>query len=207
MIELARVFASFHDATQCEAGLWLQTGPADAPPVLVASTANAPIPAAFPSINEGEQLVMSAAGDVLVGAVPGPRRAWLSLGPCARPEIDLRSFMGFLLPVITQYMQSAMEVEHAANELAERYEEINLLYTISEILGRTVALDEATSVILREVSETVGARRGSVLVHDRTTNTLRAVAALGVDLATVAPISVDDPCSVSARVFRTQHPV
>ena len=55
-------------------------------------------------------------------------------------DIDLRGFMSFLLPVITQYMQSAMEVEHAANELAERYEEINLLYTISEILGRTVHL-------------------------------------------------------------------
>ena len=72
--------------------------------------------------------------------------------------------MSFLLPVVTQYLQSALEVEHAANELAERYEEINLLYTISEILGRTVALDEAAKTILIEVSETVGARRASVLV-------------------------------------------
>ena len=77
--------------------------------------------------------------------------------------------MSFLLPVVTQYLQSALEVEHAANELAERYEEINLLYTISEILGRTVALDEAARTILIEVSETVGARRASVLVLDRAT--------------------------------------
>ena len=205
MTELTRVLSSFHDATHCEAGLWVQSGAVDSAPMLVASTANAPTPAAFPSLNEGEQLVMSAAGDVLVAAVSGPRRAWLSLGPCTRPEIDLRSFMSFLLPVITQYMQSAMEVEHAANELAERYEEINLLYTISEILGRTVALDEATSVILREVSETVGARRATVLVHDRDTKTLRAVAALGVPLDDVPPIDVEDLCSVSAKVFRTQH--
>ena len=115
--------------------------------------------------------------------------------------------MDFLLPVVTQYLQSALEVEHAANELAERYEEINLLYTISEILGRTVSLDEATKTILIEVSETVGARRASVLVHDPDSNTLRAVAALGVDLLTVPPIRLDDPCSVSARVFRTQHPM
>jgi sigma-B regulation protein RsbU (phosphoserine phosphatase) len=115
--------------------------------------------------------------------------------------------MSFLLPVVAQYLQSALEVEHAANELAERYEEINLLYTISEILGRTVALDEATKTILIEVSETVGARRASVLVFERATNTLRAAAALGVDPAAVPPISVDDPCSVSARVFRDQHPM
>jgi sigma-B regulation protein RsbU (phosphoserine phosphatase) len=144
---------------------------------------------------------------VVIAGVPGPRRAWLALGPCPERDVELQSFMAFLLPVVTQYLQSALEVEHAANELAERYEEINLLYTISEILGRTVALDEATKTILSEVSETVGARRASVLVHDRTTNTLKAVAALGVDLATVPSINVDDPCSVSARVFRTQHPM
>jgi len=139
--------------------------------------------------------------------VPGPRRAWLALGPCPAPDAGLLRFMEFLLPVVTQYLQSALEVEHAANELAERYEEINLLYTISEILGRTVSLDEATKTILIEVSETVGARRATVLVHDHESNTLKAVAARGVDLASVPPIELDDPCSVSARVFRTQHPI
>src|SRR5207248_1986628 len=151
--------------------------------------------------------VSTAGGDVLVAAVVGPRRAWLALGPCHAPGIDLAGYMSFLLPVVAQYLQSALEVEHAANELAERYEEINLLYTISEILGRTVALDEATKTILVEVSETVGARRASVLVFERATNTLRAAAALGVEPSAVPPIAVDDPCSVSARVFRDQHPM
>ena len=146
-------------------------------------------------------------GDVLIAGVPGPRRAWLALGPCPAADVGLTQFMEFLLPVVTQYLQSALEVEHAANELAERYEEINLLYTISEILGRTVSLDEATKTILIEVSETVGARRATVLVHDHESNTLRAVAARGVELTSVPPIELDDPCSVSAHVFRTQHPI
>lgn len=205
MSELARVLAAFHNATSCEAGIWMQAGPPGTMPVLEAGTANPPTPTRFPSHGEGEQMVAATRGDVLIVSVPGPRRAWLSLGPCPRPDVDLGSFMGFLLPVITQYLQSALEVEHAANELAERYEEINLLYTISEILGRTVALDEAAKRILAEVSETVGARKATVLVHDRATNTLRAVAALGVDLANVQPIGIDDACSVSAQVFRSQH--
>lgn len=205
MIELARVFSAFHDATRCEAALWLQPGSTDAAPKLVASTPNAAVPAAFPATHEGEQMVMSPEGDVLVAPVSGPRRAWVSVGPCTHDPENLHSFMRFLLPVVTQYMQSALEVEHAANELAERYEEINLLYTISEILGRTVALEEAASVILSEVSETVGARRATVLVHDAATNTLRAAAALGVALDQIPPIAVDDECSVSAKVFRTQH--
>jgi sigma-B regulation protein RsbU (phosphoserine phosphatase) len=207
MTELGSVLAAFHDATQCEAGVWMQLGASTAAPTLQAGTANAPTPSRFPVPADGQQTIPSSRGDLLIAAVTGPRHAWVVLGPCPRPEVQVGDFMNFLLPVVTQYLQSALEVEHAANELAERYEEINLLYTISEILGRTVALDEATKTILKEVSETVGARRASVLVHDRATNTLQAVAALGVDLANVRPIRVDDACSVSARVFRTQHPM
>ncbi|HEY9227853.1 MAG TPA: SpoIIE family protein phosphatase, partial [Gemmatimonadaceae bacterium] len=207
MSDLARVLDAFHDATQCEAGVWTQASPNDPAIRLEAATAHAPHVTNFPAVNDGPVNVETDLGAVLAAAVPGPRRAWLALGPCHAPGIDLRGFMNFLLPVVTQYLQSALEVEHAANELAERYEEINLLYTISEILGRTVALDEATRTILGEVSETVGARRASVLVHDRVTNTLRAVAVLGADLAAVPPINVDDQSSVSARVFRTQHPI
>ena len=207
MNDLAHVLAAFYNATQCEAGVWTQTRPSDPAPVRVAATPNAPQPSWFPPAAEGATVVSSSNGDVLVAGVPGPRRAWLALGPCPTADVGLVRFMDFLLPVVTQYLQSALEVEHAANELAERYEEINLLYTISEILGRTVSLDEATKTILIEVSETVGARRATVLVHDHESNTLRAVAARGVELTSVPAIELDDPCSVSARVFRTQHPI
>jgi sigma-B regulation protein RsbU (phosphoserine phosphatase) len=207
MSDLAGVLAAFHAATRCDAGVWLQPQTGDAPPMLDAATPHAPHVNVFPSINDGPRTVPTDDGDVIVAAVGGPRRAWLALGPCHTPGVDLNGYMSFLLPVVAQYLQSALEVEHAANELAERYEEINLLYTISEILGRTVSLDEATKTILDEVSETVGARRASVLVYERATNTLRAVAALGVDPADVPAIPVDDACSVSACVFRYQHPM
>src|SRR4029077_19363990 len=164
---------AFHDATTCDAGVWLQPKTGEAPPVLDASTEPAPLIVSFPTVADGPRTASTPAGDVLVAAVAGPRRAWLALGPCHTPGIDLAGYMSFLLPVVAQYLQSALEVEHAANELAERYEEINLLYTISEILGRTVSLDEAAHTILTEVCETVGARRGSILVHDRPSDTLR----------------------------------
>ncbi len=205
MNDLAQVLAAFHDATHCEAGLWVQSGSNGSAPTLDARTHNVPTPPTFPTVADGPQTLAVSEGDILIAAVPGPRRAWLALGPCHVPGVGLAGFMSFLLPVVTQHLQSALEVEHAANELAERYEEINLLYTISEILGRTVELDEATKTILGEVSETVGARKATVLVHDRASNTLRAVAALGVELADVPAIHVEDSCSVSARVFRSQH--
>src|SRR5688500_9923798 len=211
MTELEVVLKAFHQATECQAALWrlaedngqlsiAASAPAgSAPPWFV------PPPLALQKPGDVHE-VRTAHGSMLLASVPGSHRAWLTVGPCPSVPDSLERFLRFLLPVVAQYLQSAMEVEHAANELAERYEEINLLYTISEILGRTVTLEEAAATILTEISETVGARRASILVHDRVTDTLQVVAALGVSPIDVPPIAADDGCSVSARVFRTQHP-
>ncbi|MGH7336910.1 MAG: PP2C family protein-serine/threonine phosphatase, partial [Myxococcota bacterium] len=80
--------------------------------------------------------------------------------------------------------------------------EIDLIYTISEILGHTIRLDEAANRILREVSNVVRARRATLLVYDAKANVLRLAAARGVELGEIDPIEVDDPESVAARVFR-----
>jgi sigma-B regulation protein RsbU (phosphoserine phosphatase) len=94
-----------------------------------------------------------------------------------------------------------------AGELSTRYEEIDLLYTISDILGRTVALDEAAKRIAREVSDVVGARRASIMVHDEGAQVLRVVGGRGLELYQVTPVRVDDPVSIAARVFRNQAPL
>jgi sigma-B regulation protein RsbU (phosphoserine phosphatase) len=97
------------------------------------------------------------------------------------------------------------EAQQAADELAERYEEINLLYAIGEILGRTVSLDEAASIILREVAETVSARRGILAVSDPVTRRLRTVARRGVGEQALDTILIDDASSVLARAYRERH--
>ncbi len=204
MKELDTVLSAFREATACEAAVWVETP--DGRLSATASSSPGAVPPPFPPmVGEPPRRVHSSRGELLVVAIPGPRNAWLAIGPCPGDVGQLDAFRRFLLPVVAQYMQSALEVEHAASELAERYEEINLLYTISEILGRAVILEETAVTILEEVSATVGARRASILVHDRVTDTLQVVAALGVVAADAPPIAVDDECSVSARVFREQH--
>jgi len=98
------------------------------------------------------------------------------------------------------------DIANAARELAERYEEINLLYTISEILGRTVSLDRAADTILREVSETVGARRGAILVSDASGESLDPIASVGVP-GELPSVPVSHPLNIAARAFRGRHPV
>ncbi|MDQ6829147.1 MAG: GAF domain-containing protein, partial [Gemmatimonadota bacterium] len=208
MTDLESLLAAFHTATQCDAAVWSID---DGAPVLQAAAMHGgvharwvpqlPAPASSSAIT-----VESPGGTVLLAPIPGPHAALIAVGPCPPgSSLPLARFLAFLLPVAGHFLQAALEVEHAANELAERYEEINLLYTITEILGRTVSLEETAATILKEISETVGARRGSILVFDTVTATLQAVAVLGASTLDVPPISIDDDCSVSARVFRARH--
>src|SRR5256886_3472351 len=58
------------------------------------------------------------------------------------------------------------------------------IFTISEILGQTIRLDEAADRILREVAGVVRAGRATLLVHDRERGLLRIVAAQGMTCRT-----------------------
>lgn len=204
MKELEAVLIAFRESTRCDAAVWTADGAGHLNAV-ARSNLRLAMPETLPDAN-ARAPVLSNDGSMLVAAVPGVNRTWIAIAPCddnSPGEKHLR----MLLPFVAQVLRGAQEVEHAALELAERYEEINLLYTIGEILGRTVTLEEAAATILTEISETVGARHASILVHDAVTDMLNVVAAIGTDALDAPPIRVDDPACVSARVFRTQHPL
>lgn len=207
MRDLSALLHAFHDALDCGAVVWTRSarsGAIHTMAVVPFATRN-PDPDTLPGPGE-QRRIRAGTEEMLVTRTEGPLEAWVGLGPmsaCRAQEPE--RLLAFLAPVVGEQLRATVEVELAANELAERYEEINLLYTTSEILGRTVSLNEAARTILVEISETVGARRGAILVHDRITDTLQAVAALGAGPEEVDPIAVDDPVSVSARVFRTRQ--
>ena len=207
MSELGEVLTAFHEATSCEAAVWRRDRDG-APLKFIAGTsrAHAPPDEWLPAASDIREELVDG-GRMLLLAIAGTRPAWVVLGPCPTPRTELDRYLKFLRPVVAQYLQNTMEVEHAANELAERYEEINLLYSISEILGRTVSLEDGAATILKEVSETVGAHRGSILVHDHASSSLHVIARIGGEGIAIAPIALDDPCSVSAHVFRSLHSI
>ncbi|MCX5755819.1 MAG: SpoIIE family protein phosphatase [Gemmatimonadetes bacterium] len=98
------------------------------------------------------------------------------------------------------------EIRLTANALAESWEEINLLYSIGEILGRTVNLDDAAGTILNEISETVAADLGAIYVHDAARGLLVPIAAKGVAPADVGSVPIDDTTTIVAQVFRESTP-
>ncbi|MGE5800987.1 MAG: PP2C family protein-serine/threonine phosphatase [Gemmatimonadota bacterium] len=127
--------------------------------------------------------------------IPAVSETWLEVRGQERAAAELAEVIGAVLG-------AEEETGQVAAELSGRYEEIDLIYTISEILGHTIRLDEAATRILREVCAVVRARRGTLMVHDPRANVLRLVAARGVDLGEVDAVEVDDRKSVAARVFR-----
>ena len=202
MKDLHAVLAAFQDATRCPVAVWVADDKnAAALTTAVASGATLQ-PDRLPEAEEGP--VPTNDGQLITARLSGLKRAWMTMGPCEGEHRPLARNAQLLLPVVNQMMRTGLEMEHTAAELAGRYEEISLLYTISEILGRTVALEEAAKTILTELSQTVGARRGAILLYDKPSTMLYAVAAVGVEQG-LTSIPINDMGSVAARVFRTRH--
>ncbi len=116
---------------------------------------------------------------------------------------DVEHAARILAPLLTQLLTAERETLDLAKELAARLEEIELLYTISHVLGQTIRLETAADIIVREVSGVVGARRASIFVVDDVGEFLRPVAGVGKDATQLNAIPVDHPTSVAAHVFRS----
>ncbi|MGI9189303.1 MAG: PP2C family protein-serine/threonine phosphatase [Longimicrobiaceae bacterium] len=123
----------------------------------------------------------------------------------ARPDTASAS-AAFLAAMLERTLRYEREMRAVSGEIAERYEEITLLYTISEILGSVISLEEAAGTILAEVGNTLGARRATLWVHDPDADLLRRTAGFG-DTGAQPPVRVTDPCSVTAEVFRERRPL
>ncbi len=143
------------------------------------------------------------AGPVRLAPVPGGAGLVLEVMDDRGPDAEVRAHA--VAALAAELLRTEHEAAMLADELATRYEEIDLLYTIADILGRTVRLEEAAQVITRELADVVGARRASILVLDEASQTLRLVAGRGLETYRVEPIPVHDPRSIAARVFREQR--
>ncbi|HVD62016.1 MAG TPA: hypothetical protein VNC11_14185, partial [Gemmatimonadaceae bacterium] len=138
MKELETVLVAFRDITQCDAAVWsTTTGDLADLTAIARSGPKVPPPDDLP-VGYNVPPLRTNNGTMLVAPVPGAKRTWLAVAPCGGAGEPAEKHLKLLLPFVAQVLRGAQEVDHAALELAERYEEINLLYTIGDILGRTV---------------------------------------------------------------------
>lgn len=112
----------------------------------------------------------------------------------------------YLMMALSQVLHHEREARSAARELTERYEEINLLYFISEILASVLSVPDAATRILAEVADVLGARRAALWVYSADDRRLHLAAAVGED-GLKGPIEADNPESATAWVFRERQPL
>ena len=144
------------------------------------------------------------ASDRFLEAVEGVDGCWYEIADSERDPAELALQIG---PIIASLLSRETATLRMAKALASRFEEVELIYTITETLGRTIQLNEAAQKIVEAVSEVVGSGRASILVYDPDTEELRAVAGVGPDVSTFEPIPVDDIFSIAAKVFRDRAPI
>jgi sigma-B regulation protein RsbU (phosphoserine phosphatase) len=161
--------------------------------------------------HDGEWLCLYP--DAVVSDAPGGGSRTRLDGGSDGPGLEIemegpgeRADMEFMVSALDQILAHEKEARSAAHELSERYEEINLLYSISEILASFLSMEKASTRILEEVTDVLGARRAALWVADRESNRLVLAAAVG-DEGIDAPIDIDEESSVTARVFRDRQPI
>jgi len=159
---------------------------------------------------EGWRVVLGPDGDGSQAA-PGERAVEVPgteyrLEMSGSPPAVVDGAARFLASTLARVTRHDDEIRSFSREISERYEEINLLYSISEILGSIISLEQAAGTILSEVASILGASRAALWVHHPERNLLDLAAVEGGD-GHRGPIPVDDPCSVTASVFREARPV
>ena len=111
-----------------------------------------------------------------------------------------------LARTLERAFEAAREMRFFTVELSERYEEIHLLYSISETLGSILHMDDAARVILREVCDVMGSRRGSLWLYDSADDELHLTAEVG-ESGRETPMMGEDPDAVTSMVFRERRPI
>ncbi len=138
-------------------------------------------------------------------AVPGVDGWFIEI---AAPEDTLGPAVpSHLLQIIASVIRSGQSISSLTGELASRYEEIDLLYSIGEWLGHSEAVEVVANRIVRGIAAVVGARRAGLRVFEPENGHLKLVAVVGGEDDTIpdtVPIDAPDQVVV-ARAFRTQR--
>ncbi len=144
--------------------------------------------------------------DAILLEVPSRNGGDLTLEVRTPADDTVRAAANALRTALEQLYEYSEEVRFFTYEVSERYEEINLLYSISETLGSLLQLGDAARLILLEVCDVMGARRGSLWVHRPEADRLHLVASVG-DPGLEGPLDADDTSAVTSKVFQEGRPL
>lgn len=213
MNTLGAVLVAYRAASGRDAALW-EWRAADQPPRITAVSERSCAAAHTPPAGAQEDIQRWAATRgwraFSVGTSVLP--AWLIIAP--PPDVDdgralpvsaadAEAVDVLIAEVLPHVRRLVRERDGATHELAERYEEISLLYAIGELLGSGASVESAANTVLRELAQTVGASRGALMLHDPARDVLVPAALLGIAPSEMTVVSARDARLLAVRAFRT----
>ncbi|MGV3708712.1 MAG: PP2C family protein-serine/threonine phosphatase [Gemmatimonas sp.] len=202
MNEFGAVLAAFREATGREVAIW-ERSEGNVVPQLLGATSPEFGHRTGPGAVAWDVPSWAASQDLVAHLVAtGDSTGWLFCEKGATPEAE--RFLGRLLPAVRRIVR---ERDGATRELAERYEEISLLYTIGEMLGSSTSVETVAGTLLREVAITVGAPRAAILILNEELQSLEPVATLGIVGTPYKKVMLSDPLHIAARAFRLAQTV
>ncbi len=111
----------------------------------------------------------------------------------------------FLANTLSEKAYSEFELNNLTEELIEKYNEVNLIYDITEGLGAVFDPQKVCDVILEKVVEVIGVEKASVMLYHEQSNRLHLVASYGMDLSEeeMKDIAIPPGEGVAGTVFNT----
>ena len=118
-------------------------------------------------------------------------------------EVFLQQRLHLLAGIISEKAYSEYELQNLTEELIEKYNEVNLIYDISDALSAVLDPQKVCEVIIEKAVEVLGVERASIMLYDDKRQRLRIRAAHGLQLSEeeVQNIEVAPGEGISGKVF------
>jgi len=116
-----------------------------------------------------------------------------------------------ILHLASDWIQEKMAAENNTNslsaEILNNYEELNLLYEISEEIVSVFDPHEVCEIILRKALSVIGADKASIFLWDPGQKKLRMMASVGLPETVADDLCVDANSGICGYVFKTGKPL
>lgn len=133
----------------------------------------------LPFDNPTEVLIIPQGAAVPICVEGRPEGRLMALGPLP-PSEQARYLLRALKLALEAVGQAALERRAVAEEALERYQELNLLYSVGEAIASCLSMDELLHLVLTRAVDSIQALAGVILLYDEE-GALRPAAELGVD--------------------------
>jgi phosphoserine phosphatase RsbU/P len=116
-----------------------------------------------------------------------------------------------ILELASSWIEGQMAAEYNTNslsaEILNNYEELNLLYEISQEIVSVFDPNEVCEIVLRKALSVIGAEKASIFLWDPGRKRLRLMASVGLPALSTEPLYLEPDVGICGYVFQSGKPL